>query len=136
MNVEPSVKSTGALVGDALHQVTRLVRGEVALAKAEVAESVRTAGMGIVLVAAAAVIALSALNVLSAALVAALVDQGLAPGWSALLVALLLGTVALILALKGLHALKPSSLAPRRTVENVRRDAKTIKEIVENGTSD
>ena len=128
-------KSTGALLGDVLHNVTRLIRGEIALAKAEVDEKLRVAGMGIVLVVAAAVIALSALNVLSAALVAALVEQGLAPGWAALAVAALLAVIAGIFAMKGISALKPSNLAPRRTASNVRRDAETLKEIVDHDTS-
>ncbi|SPH23482.1 hypothetical protein DEA8626_02545 [Defluviimonas aquaemixtae] len=129
-------RSTGALLGDVVHRLTRLVRGEIALAKAEIDEKLRTAGMGIVLVVAAAVIALSALNVLSGALVAALVEQGLTPGWAALAVAALLALIALIFALRGLSALKPSNLVPRRTTSNVRRDAETLKEIVDNDTSD
>lgn len=130
-----SDRSTGALLSDALHQLTGLVRGEVALAKAEVEESVRAAGMGIALIVAAVVIALSALNVLSAALVSGLVELGLAPVWAAVAVAALLCAVAAVFALLGARSLKPSRLMPRKTVANIRRDAATIKEIVEDGSS-
>lgn len=131
MKEAPESKSTGALLGEVVRHLTRLLRGEIALARAEIDEKLRAAAMGVVLVVVAAVIALSALNVLSAALVAALVEQGLPPGWAALAVAALLALIALIFALRGLSALKPSNLAPRRTASNVRRDAETLKEIVD-----
>lgn len=115
-----AAKPTGALLGDAVHYLTRLVRGEVALAKAEVEDNLRAAVTGIVLVVAAVVIALSALNVLSAALVTALVEMGLSPVWAALAVALLLCVFALIFGWLGVSALKPRNLIPSQSVENVR----------------
>ncbi|WP_284164734.1 phage holin family protein [Frigidibacter sp. SD6-1] len=124
----PDAKSVGTLLGDAVHYLGRLVRGELALAKAEVRESIRTAITGLILVVAAVVIALSALNVLSAALVSALVAQGLAPVWAAVAVAVLLCVIAMIFGWLGVNALKPASLMPRETAENVRRDVKAIKE--------
>jgi TRAP-type C4-dicarboxylate transport system permease small subunit len=84
---------------------------------------------------AALVFALTALNVLSAALVAAIAEMGVAPGWAALATGVGFGLIALILALKGAHALKPSSLAPSRTAKNMRRDAETLKEIITNDPS-
>ncbi|MCV2868861.1 phage holin family protein [Defluviimonas sp. WL0002] len=129
-------RSTGDVLKDLLQQITRILRGEVALARAEVGQSVREAGRGIALVVAAVVIALSALNVLSAALVTALVELGLTPMWAAAAVAALLCAVALIFAVLGIRKLQPSHLAPDKTVENVRRDADRIKEIFDNGSSD
>ncbi|WP_284165357.1 phage holin family protein [Frigidibacter sp. SD6-1] len=130
MTPDPRTKSTGELLTDILDHLSNLVRGEVALARAEVEENVRAAGTGVGLVLAAAVIATTALNVLTGALVAGLTELGLAAGWSALAVGILFALIAFLLARKGAAALKPSSLAPDRTMRNVRRDAQTLKEIV------
>ncbi|MEZ5779804.1 MAG: phage holin family protein [Paracoccaceae bacterium] len=135
MTDDPNARPTGTLITDILHRLSSLLRGEVALAKAEVEASFRAAWLGIGLLVAAVVLALTALNVLSAALVAALVELNMSPGWAALAVGGAFALVALLFAWRGANALKPSNLAPRRTVRNVRRDAETIKEIVTNGTS-
>lgn len=130
MSTEPRSRSTSELLSDIFEHLSNLVRGEVALARAEIEENVRSAGVGIGLIVAAVVLAITSLNVLSAALVAGITALGLAAGWSALAVGLLFAMVAIALARKGADALKPSSLAPDRTMRNVRRDAQTLKEIV------
>ena len=121
-------KSAGGLLQDALNNVSGLVRNEVDLARAEVSENLNKAGVAIGLIAGAAIIALVALNVLAAALVAALTEAGLHAGWSALIVGAVLGVIAFILMNKGTNDLKLSSLAPTRTVKNVQRDAAAVKE--------
>ena len=136
MSADPRTKSTGALLSDLLHHLSGLLRGEIALARAEVEANIRAAGIGIGLILAAAVMALCALNLLSAALVAAIAEFGVAPGWAAFGVGTVLALIALGLALKGASAIKLSSLAPNRTVRNVRRDAQTLKEIVTNDISE
>ncbi len=127
MSDRPTGKSTGALLSDAMANVTGLVRGEIDLARAEVSDNVSKAGAAIGLIAGAAIIALVALNVLAAALVAALAEAGLDTGWAALIVGALLGIAAYILVNKGLSDLKLSSLAPSRTLKNVQRDAAAVK---------
>ena len=132
MSFDADPRPTGSLLSDAINQLTRLVRGEVALAKAEVAQNIRSAGLGIGLLVGAVVLVFVALNVLVFALVAAL-GELIGPGWSALIVGALILVVAAILAMRGLNALKPENLAPTRTVRNVQADAQTIKENVSNG---
>lgn len=124
-------KSIGALLNDTVRYLIRLVRGEVALAKAEVQQSIRTAITGLILILVAVVIAISAINVLSAALVGALVEQGVSHVWAALIVAAVLCVVAVVFGWLGVNALKPANLFPTQTAENVRRDARAIKEIVD-----
>ena len=68
MNTEPN-KSAGGLLSDALGHVSSLVRSEVDLARAEVSENLNKAGVAIGMIVGAVVVALTALNVLSAALV-------------------------------------------------------------------
>ncbi|TNC48734.1 phage holin family protein [Rubellimicrobium rubrum] len=132
MSFDPDPRPTGSLLSDAINQLTRLVRGEVALAKAEVAQNIKSAGMGVALLAGAAILVLVALHVLAAALVAALAHW-IGPGWAALAVGVVILAVAVILALRGLNALKPENIAPTRTVRSVQADAQTIKETVTNG---
>lgn len=128
MSAEPQ-KSASGLLTDALAHVSSLVRKEVDLARAEINENVSKAGTAIGLIVAGAIVALVTLNVLTAALVAALTEAGLAPGWAALLVGLILAVVAYFMASKGVNDLKLSSLAPTRTAKNVKRDAQTVKEV-------
>ncbi len=125
---EESKKSTGSLLSDALSHVSSLVRSEVDLARAEVNENIKSAGTAIGLIIAGTIVALTALNVLSAALVAALTEAGIPGGWSALIVGVLFAVVAYAMASKGTNDLKLSSLAPSRTAKNVKRDAQAIKE--------
>lgn len=132
MSFDADPRPTGSLLSDAINQLTRLVRGEVALAKAEVAQNIRNAGLGIALLVGAVVLIFVALNVLVFALVAAL-GELIGPGWSALVVGVVILVVAAILAMRGLNSLKPENLAPSRTVRNVQADAQAIKENVTNG---
>jgi len=132
MSFDADPRPTGSLLSDAVNQLTRLVRGEVALAKAEVAQNIRSAGLGIGLLVGAVVLVFVALNVLVFALVAAL-GELIGPGWSALVVGVVILVVAAILAMRGLNSLKPENLTPSRTVRNVQADAQTIKENVSNG---
>ena len=131
MSDDHTNKSASTLLTDAMSNVGGLVRNEVDLARAEVSQNVNKAGVAIGLIAGSAIIALVALNVLAAALVAALTEAGLDAGWSALIVGALLGLIAFALMSKGLNDLKLSSLAPTRTVKNVRRDAAAVKEAYE-----
>ncbi|WP_108482828.1 phage holin family protein [Oceaniglobus ichthyenteri] len=121
-------KSAGNLLSDAMTNVSALVRNEVDLARAEVSENLNRAGVAIGLIAGAAIIALVSLNVLAAALVAALTEAGLDAGWSALIVGVVLAAVAFVMIGKGVNDLKLSSLAPTRTVKNVKRDAEAVKD--------
>lgn len=131
MSHDADPRPTGSLLSDAVNQLTRLVRGEVALAKAEVAQNVRNAGIGIGLLVGAVILALVALNVLAVALVGALAATGLGPGWAALIVGVVILLVAGLLVMRGLNALKPENLAPSRTVRSVEADAQMIKESVQ-----
>jgi nucleoside permease NupC len=129
MSFDPDPRPTGSLLSDAINQLTRLVRGEVALAKAEVAQNIKSAGLGVALLVGAVVLVFVALNVLVLALVAAL-GELIGAGWAALVVGIVILAVAGLLAMRGLNALKPENLTPSRTVRNVQADAQTIKENV------
>ncbi|PVA11333.1 phage holin family protein [Pelagivirga sediminicola] len=121
-------KSVTDMLGEALNHVSALVRKEVDLARAEMSENLNKAAVALGLIVGAVIIALTALNVLSAALVAALTEAGIDAGWSALIVGAVLAIIAFVMVGKGVNDLKLSSLAPSRTTKNVKRDAHAIKD--------
>ncbi len=129
MSDNNTTKSTVSLLSDAMNNVSSLVRNEVDLARAEISENVSRAGVAIGMIAGATIIVLVALNVLAAALVAALTEAGLDAGWAALVVGVILAVIAFVLIGKGVNDLKLSSLAPTRTVKNVKRDAEAVKDV-------
>ena len=124
-------RSAPGLVSDVLTHVSNLVRAEVDLARTEVSENVSRAGTAIGLLVGAVVIALVALNVLAAALTAAIAELGIDAGWAALIVGGALAVLAFAMVAKGVNDLKLSSLAPTRTAKNVKRDAETVKETIQ-----
>ncbi len=127
---DPTVdpRQAPGLLGEALHHLARLIQGEVALAKREISQKISRAGVGIAMIAIAALLALTGLDVLAAAAVVALTGAGL-PAWAAtLIVAGVVLGIALVLVLIGASRLKPSNLKPDRSINQVRKDIRTIKE--------
>jgi len=120
-------ESTTDLIGDAMTHISALLRGEVDLARAEIDRNLRRAGTAISLLAAALVVALTALNVLTGAIVAGLSEAGMEPGWAAFAVGVVMAIVAYGFARKGMNDLKLNSIAPSRTAANVKRDAQALK---------
>jgi protein-S-isoprenylcysteine O-methyltransferase Ste14 len=100
----------------------------VDLARAEVSENATKAAVAVGVLVGGVVVSLAALNVLTAALVAALTEAGIPAGWSALIVGVALAAVAIAMITKGMNDLKATSLAPTRTAKNVKRDAEALKE--------
>lgn len=128
MSERSAEKGAPGLVADALAHVSNLVRNEVNLARAEVSENLKGMAIAIGMLAASLVVAITALNVLSVALVAALAETGIEAGWAALIVGVLFAVIAFALASKGMSDLRIKNLAPTRTAMNVRRDAEAVKE--------
>lgn len=130
MTVGPEHQSqpTASLLSDVVRHVTALICGEVALAKAELAENVRRATSGILMFGGAAVLGMVGLGALADATVAALVTAGLSAGWAAATVGGGALLFAALLVHEGLGTFDKTNLIPRRTVRNVRRDAEQIKE--------
>lgn len=102
------------LFAEVIAGVARLVRGEVALAKAEMQLTLRQTARAAAQIALAAILALVGLNVLAGAAVAALVAAGLAPVWSALVVGLTFVLVALAYLQHGTTLWRKTEVLPRR----------------------
>lgn len=124
------IRESRTLVGDALTHLTNLVRGEIDLLRAEADQNLHKAGAAVGMIVAGVVILLVALNVLAAALVAAISELGIDEGWAALIVGVLFAVIAAILAKKGINDLKLTSLAPTRTAKNVQRDGEAVRKAV------
>lgn len=125
--VETQDPTLGALVHDLSEQTSRLVRSEVELAKAELAEKGKNAGVGIGLFSAAGLLAFFGAAVLITTVILALAL--VLPGWaSALIVAVLLFAAAGVAALMGKNKVAEATPPkPERARENVPKDIATIK---------
>ena len=123
-------RSTPSLMSDLVAQVTELVRKEIQLLRAEMNEKTTQVVISLGSILAAVVFVLTALNVLAAALVAALTNAGIPAAWSAVIVGGALAIVAVILANRGIANLKAQSLAPERTARAAMRDVGMVKEKV------
>jgi hypothetical protein len=122
-------RSIRDVVGDIIEDVRLLVRGELALARAEIDEKIdrlMVAGASIV---GGIVLAFAALNLLLAALVAAIDESGLGiPTWlAAVIVAGVVAIIGYILVRSGQKALQLKRLMPERTAANVQADARVVR---------
>jgi hypothetical protein len=122
--------SLGELLGEVTRDLSTLVRQEVELAKAELKQSATRAGKGAGLLGGAGYAALMAVFFLSVALWWALgLLVGL--GWSAVIVAVIWGVIALVLFLTGRTQMKRVQGAPQ-TVDTVKRIPDAVKRNEEN----
>ena len=117
----------GALVNQLSTQIPELIRSELRLAQAEVAEKGKRAGLGIGMFSAAGVLAFFGFGTLLATLVLAL--SLVMDGWlAALIVTVLLFAVAGVLALQGKNKVEEATpLQPERAVAGVKEDIATVK---------
>ena len=120
----------GDVIADLLSQVTRLFRKEIELARTEVSTNVSSAISGLVMIIAGAVLLIPALVILLQSGVSALISEGFEPHWAALIVGGATLLVGLILAMIGVSKLKADKLVPRRTIEQLQRDAAVAKDQV------
>ncbi len=122
--------SLGQLFSEVTRDLSTLIRQEVELAKAELTDSAKKAGKGAGLISGAGYAALMAVFFLSVALwwgLGHLIDNG----WSAVVVALIWGVIALILFSRGRKEMKKVKGAPR-TAESIKKIPETLKRNEEN----
>ena len=128
-------QSTSELVQKASEQLTRLVRDEVALAKAELTEKGKHAGIGVGLFGGGGVLALYGVGALLATLIIVL-DLFLPLWLAALIVTVVLFAAAGILALLGkkqvTQAVPPE---PSSAIESAKADVDEVKHAIKSGRS-
>ena len=127
---QAEANSLGDLLAEVSRDVSTLMRQEVELAKAEIRESAKRAGRGAGLLGGAGAAGMLALVFLSVALWWGL-GYLMGNAWSAVIVAVLWGIVALVLALTGKKQIEEISGAPQ-TVETVKEIPEALKRNEEN----
>jgi hypothetical protein len=115
------------LLTSLLTQLAELMRTEGQLARAEISEKMTLATTGLGLIVGGAILLMPALVVLLEAAVAALVESGLAPYWSALAIGGGCFIIGLILLLIGVRWLRAGKFIPDKTIHQLQRDAATAR---------
>ncbi|WP_423920375.1 phage holin family protein [Frigoribacterium sp. 2-23] len=124
---ESTKRSLGSLLGSLPELISRLIRGEITLAKAELVTKLKEAGLGIGLLVGAALFGFFLLAVLITAAVLGLATV-LAPWLAALIVAAALLILTCVLALMGVSSLKKGvPPVPQHTVDNLKADVTALK---------
>jgi MFS family permease len=126
-------RPVGELVKEATEQAQTLVRQEIELAKAELSEKGKKAGIGAGMFGGAGLFGLLAFGALPAGFMAA-VDLAL-PFWAAaLIVAAVYGAIAGVLALTGKNKVQEASPpVPEEAVDNVKEDVAWTKQRAQAG---
>jgi hypothetical protein len=120
-------RSLPELLKQLSQETTQLLRQEIELAKAEVSEKGRKAGVGAGLFGGAGAVGLLAAGALTACFILAL-SEVMHPALAALLVAVVYGAIAAVLAIQGRQKVKEAAPpVPRQTVETVKEDVQWAK---------
>jgi len=117
----------GGIVHDLTTQIPELIRSEIRLAQAEMAEKGKRAGIGIGLFSGAGLLAFFGLaTVITTAILA--LSLAVAPWLAALIVAVVLFIGAAVLGLGGKNKVQQATpAAPERAVEGFKEDIATVK---------
>jgi len=120
-------KSLGSLLGSLPELISRLIRGEIQLAKTELVAKLKEAGVGAGFLVGAALFGFFLLAVLITAGVLGLATV-VAPWLAALIVAAVLLVITGVLALLGVKALKKGvPPVPKQAVDSVKADVAALK---------
>ena len=124
---DPRDQSIGELVKDLATETSTLVRQEIDLAKAEVTERGKRAGKGAGMLGAAALVGLLAAGALTACLIAAL-DLAMATWLAALVVTVVFGAIAAVLAMTGRKQIQEAAPpVPEQAIDAVKEDVQWAK---------
>lgn len=124
---DPFERSIGEVLSDLFSDGSELIRQEVELAKTEMRENISNMTRDSIGIVVGGVMALVGMLALVAAAILAL---GLVlPYWaSALIVGGLLMIIGLIVVMANVQAIKKNGIAPKRTMETIREDARMVRE--------
>jgi hypothetical protein len=116
------------LVTDAVSRSADLLQTEFRLARAELKEKFDVFKTGLIMILVGCVFLIAALILILQALIAALIESGLAPHWAILIVAGGSAVGGLVVLLAGQKHLSDIDPTPTRTVDSLSRDAEMAKE--------
>jgi uncharacterized membrane protein YqjE len=122
-----SERSLGTIIKELTEDITTLFRGEIALLKLEVKDTVAKLGGGIGLFAGALFVGLFGLAFLFVTILLVLVRLGV-PAWlSALIVTVVLLATAGVLAMMGKKKFAAVEFVPSKSIESIKTDIDSIK---------
>jgi len=124
---DPLERTLGQLVADATHDVSSIVRSEIALAKAEIGADAKKAGLGAAAFVVAGTFAFLALILLLIAAAYGLVAAGLAPWLSFLIVAGVLLVIGAVLVLVGKSSMGKLKGKPERSIKSAQDTIAAIR---------
>jgi uncharacterized membrane protein YqjE len=126
-NGDPREHSIGELVKELATETSTLVRQELDLAKAEMADRGKRAGKGAGMLGAGAVVGLLALGALTACVIAAL-DKAMATWLAALIVTVVYLAIAGALFMNGRKQIREAAPpVPEQTIDSVKEDVQWAK---------
>jgi uncharacterized membrane protein YqjE len=126
-------RPTGELLRELSQQTTELVRQEIELAKAEIGEKGKQAGLGAGMFGGAGLFGAGAFAALTTAIIVAL-DQAMALWLAALIVAVVYGIVAAVLAQRGKQKVQEvGPPVPEQTKDSVKEDVQWAKTRMRSG---
>lgn len=121
-------EGVGELVKRLAAETNTLVHQEIELAKAELSEKGKTAGKGAAMFGGAGVVGLLALGALTACFIAVLATAVDHVWLAALIVAVVYGVIAAVLAMRGRERVRAATpAAPEQTIESVKEDVEWAK---------
>lgn len=121
-------RGIGDLLGDLSRQVSTLVRKEIELARTEVTTSVGRISRGAAMAGAGGAILYAGLLVLLIAAVLGLIEAGVQPWLSALIVGVVVLAIGGALTAFGANRVREADLAPKQTAETVKENVEFVKE--------
>jgi len=124
MNLDRGI---GTVFSELIGEIGALVRNEIRLAKAEVAEKLRSMAIGLVLTMAGLFLLILALVFLLQAAVGGLMLLGLNFALASLVVAVVAILVAGAVAWFGISLLKVGRISESKTAQQIKRDAATVR---------
>ena len=126
-------RPTTELLRELSNQTTTLVRQEIELAKAELTEKGKKAGTGAGMFGGAGIAGLFALAALTTAIIAAL-DTAMPLWLAALIVAVVYGAVAGVLAMRGKKEIDQATpVAPEQAIDSTKEDVQWAKTRAKSG---
>lgn len=133
MSTDPQQERTlGQLVASASADVSTLVRGEIALAKAEVGKQVKKAGVGAAFLAVAGVIGFYSVYFIFTTIAEGIQALGLSRWLSFLIVTVFMLLLATVFALLGIRKMKTVEPTPEKTIETAKTTVADLKAAVTN----
>jgi len=130
MSVSDQAQSIARSFGATIEDLGSMIQAELRLSQAEVSKKMEDVTRGILLVSGAAVLCIPVLVILLISAAIALTQAGLQPALAYLIAGLIGACVSVAFAFVGMRYLRADNLKPRVSLEEFRRGAQTVREVL------